>query len=78
MDQSKIWRHFDFALLGAVAVLVIIGTAMIRSTVLTTPDGGAFETGRQLLYVLVGVPIIFLVGAVDYRIWASVSGALVQ
>ena len=76
MDQSKIWRHFDFALLGAVAVLVIIGTAMIRSTVLTTPDGGAFETGRQLLYVLVGVPIIFLVGAVDYRIWASVSGAL--
>jgi rod shape determining protein RodA len=76
VNQSKIWRHFDFALLGAVAVLVIIGTAMIRSTVLTTPDGGAFETGRQLLYVLVGVPIIFLVGAVDYRIWASVSGAL--
>jgi rod shape determining protein RodA len=76
MNQSKIWRHFDFALLGAVAVLVIIGTAMIRSTVLTTPDGGAFETGRQLLYVLVGVPIIFIVGAVDYRIWASVSGVL--
>jgi len=76
MNQSKIWRHFDFALLGAVTVLVIIGTAMIRSTVLTTPDGGAFETGRQLLYVLVGVPIIFLVSAVDYRFWGSVAGAL--
>lgn len=76
MEQGKIWRHFDFALLGAVAILIIIGTAMIRSSVLTTPDGGAFETNRQLLYVLIGIPIVFVIGAIDYRLWAAMAGPI--
>jgi rod shape determining protein RodA len=76
VNQSKIWRHFDFALLGAVAVLIIFGTAMIRSTLLSSPDGGAFEMSRQLVFVLVGVPIVFVVSAVDYRFWGGIAGAL--
>lgn len=76
MDQGKIWRHFDFALLGAVAILIIFGSAMVRSTTLSTPDGGAFETSRQLIYVLVGVPIVFVISAIDYRLWAAMSGPI--
>jgi rod shape determining protein RodA len=76
MDQGKIWRHFDFALLGAVAILIIFGTAMIRSTLLPSPDGGAFEMSRQLIYVLVGVPIVFVIGAIDYRLWSAMSGGI--
>jgi rod shape determining protein RodA len=76
VSQSKIWRHFDFALLGAVTVLIIFGTAMIRSTLLSSPDGGFEEMSRQLVFVLVGVPIVFLISAVDYRFWGGVSGAL--
>lgn len=76
MDQGKIWRHFDFALLGAVAILIIFGTAMIRSTLLSSPDGGAFEMSRQLIYILIGVPIVFVIGAIDYRLWAAMSGPI--
>jgi rod shape determining protein RodA len=76
MHQGRIWRHFDFALLGAVAVLIILGTAMIRSTLLSSPDGGAYELSRQLVYVLIGAPILFIVSAIDYRIWGSIAGSL--
>ena len=44
MDRGKIWRHFDFWLLGAVALLIIFGIAMIRSTTLTSID----PTSQQL------------------------------
>ena len=76
MDQGKIWRHFDFALLGAVAILIIFGSAMIRSTLLSSPDGGAFEMSRQVIYVLAGIPIVFVVGALDYRLWGAMSGGI--
>jgi rod shape determining protein RodA len=76
VSQSKIWRHFDFALLGAVAVLVIFGTAMIRSTLLSSPDGGAFEMNRQLVFGLAGIPIVFFFSWVDYRIWGGLAGGL--
>jgi rod shape determining protein RodA len=76
MHQGRIWRHFDFALLGAVAVLIIFGTAMIRSTLLSSPDGGAYELNRQLIFVLVGIPILFAVSTIDYRIWGSIAGSL--
>lgn len=76
MVPGKIWRHFDFVLFGAVALLIIIGTAMIRSTLLSSPDGGAYEMSRHLLFVAVGVPIVLAVTAVDYRLWANISGAI--
>jgi rod shape determining protein RodA len=76
MENGKIWRHFDFQLFGAVALLIIIGSAMIRSTLLSSPDGGAFEMGRHLMFVAVGIPIVMLVTAVDYRMWGNIAGAI--
>jgi rod shape determining protein RodA len=76
MERGRIWRHFDFWLLGVVALLIIFGVAMIRSTMLPSPDGGARELSRQFLFVLVGVPIMFGVGAIDYRVWGGVSNSL--
>jgi len=73
MERGKIWRHFDFWLLGAVALLIIFGIAMIRSTTLSSPDGGALEISRQLMFVLIGVPIVFVVSAIDYRFWGATS-----
>lgn len=76
MERGKIWRHFDFQLLGAVALLIIIGIAMIRSTTLPSPDEGAREISRQILFVVIGLPIVFVVGAIDYRLWGSLSNSL--
>lgn len=69
------WRYFDFWLLGAVAVLVIIGITMIRSAVagnieLTTETN---LVNRQLIFAGAGFVIVILTAAIDYHLWASIS-----
>lgn len=76
MERGRIWRHFDFWLLGAVVLLVIFGIAMIRSAMLSSPDTGVEEFSRQLLFALVGVGVVVLVSAIDYRLWGGLSGSL--
>ena len=72
--RTAIWRHFDFWLLGAVAVLITFGIAMIRSTI-----AGNIEllelnvVGRQLIYALAGVVVILITASMDYRFWISLS-----
>jgi rod shape determining protein RodA len=72
------WRHFDFWLLGAVAVLTIFGITMIRSAVagnieLTTETN---LVNRQLLFAVVGFVVIILTASIDYHLWSSISRTL--
>jgi rod shape determining protein RodA len=72
------WRHFDFWLLGAVAVLTIFGITMIRSAVagnieLTTETN---LVNRQLLFAVVGFVVIILTAAIDYHLWSSIARTL--
>ena len=59
--RSEIWRHFDFWLMGAMALLIIIGVAMINSSI-----AGNIElvenntTGRHILFALVGFGVIIV------------------
>ena len=77
MDQGKIWRHFDLGLLGGVALLIIVGIAMIRSTTLTSIDPSIQQyTSRQIIYAVGGAVIVVVVAAIDYRLWSSISGAI--
>ena len=69
------WRHFDFWLLGAVAVLAIFGITMIRSAVagnieLTTETN---LVNRQLIFAVVGFAVIILTASIDYHLWSSIS-----
>ena len=66
--RGGFWRHFDFSLLGAVTVLVIIGITMIRSALagnyeltVTTP-----LVNRQIIFALIG--FVFLL--VSYQVGA--------
>lgn len=77
MEHGKIWRHFDFALLGGVALLIILGIAMIRSTTLTSIDPAIQQdTSRQIIYALIGAGILLVIAAIDYRLWSSLSGGI--
>jgi rod shape determining protein RodA len=77
MEHGKIWRHFDFALLGGVVLLIILGIAMIRSTTLTSIDPSIQQsTSRQIIYAVVGIGILIVVAAIDYRLWSSLSGGI--
>jgi rod shape determining protein RodA len=65
MDR-KIWRNFDFVLLAATVLLIASGIAMIYSATLDTPDLQDLPR-RQSIWALVGLVLLLLVAAVDYR-----------
>ncbi len=68
------WRNFDFWLLGAVALLVIIGITMIRSAIAGNIELMELNlVNRQLIFALAGFAVIFIVAALDYRLWAALS-----
>jgi rod shape determining protein RodA len=72
------WRHFDFWLLGAVALLTIFGITMIRSAVAGNIEL-VEETNlvqRQLIFAGIGFVVVFLVASIDYHLWASISGPM--
>lgn len=73
--RASYWRYFDFWLLGAVVVLVIVGIAMIRSAIAgnielttTTP-----LVNRQIIFAFIGLAVLLGTAAIDYRLWSSLS-----
>ncbi len=76
--KSKInWRHFDFWLLGSVALLVIFGITMVRSAVAGNIELEELNlVNRQLIFAAVGTVIVIIVTAIDYRFWSSISRPL--
>lgn len=75
--RSAIWRHFDFWLLGAVAVLITFGIAMINSAIAGNAELLELDIlGRQIIYALIGFGVILGSATLDYRLWVSVSRVL--
>lgn len=74
-DRTAIqWQHFDFWLLGAVALLVIFGITMIRSAIAGNIELQELNlVGRQLIFAVVGFIVILIIASIDYRLWASIS-----
>jgi rod shape determining protein RodA len=70
LSKPSVWRYFDFWLLGAVILLTGFGILMIRSAVTGAP---AFESlpGQQILWAGVGLAILLVVAAIDYRYLTS-------
>jgi rod shape determining protein RodA len=73
--RNSIWRHFDFWLLGAVAILTIFGITMIRSAIAGNIDL-VDHAQRQLIFAVAGFFILFGIAAIDYRYWSSVSNVM--
>lgn len=70
--QRETWRHFDFLLLGAVAVLTIFGIAMIRSAM--AGNEVLLEIfPRQIYFALAGFTVVIIMTAIDYRLIRSLS-----
>jgi rod shape determining protein RodA len=69
MDR-RLWRNFDFVLLGATILLIALGVAVVYSSTLGTPDLADLPY-RQIVYAVVGLGIMFAVAAIDYRFLES-------
>jgi len=76
-STTTTWRHFDFWLLGAVALLVIFGITMIRSAVAGNIELAQLDlVRRQLIFAVAGFIAILLTASIDYHLWASISRSL--
>jgi rod shape determining protein RodA len=70
MLKNVSWRYFDFWLLGAVILATAFGTTMIRSAVAGNEELNPLIQ-RQIYFALLGIVLIFVVGAIDYRYWMA-------
>jgi rod shape determining protein RodA len=64
------WRYFDFWLLGAVVLATAFGTTMIRSAVAGNEELIPL-INRQIYFALLGIVLIFVIAAIDYRYWMA-------
>ncbi len=75
--KPSIWRDFDFVLLGTTLLLIIIGILMIRSATMNAVDTDLINrVPSQIRFTIVGMIIVFVVGAMDYRLLGSLHGFL--
>ncbi len=76
-STTTTWRHFDFWLLGAVALLVIFGITMIRSAVAGNIELAQLDlVRRQLIFAIAGFIAILITASIDYHLWSSISRSL--
>lgn len=66
------WRRFDFVLLGATLVLMVYGVVMIYSATLNVPNYEDYAL-RQAIYAALGLMIMLLAAAFDYRLLTSLQ-----
>ncbi|CAG0936737.1 Peptidoglycan glycosyltransferase MrdB [Thermoflexales bacterium] len=71
------WRHFDVWLVLIILMLLTIGLLMISSATQNSIDTDlANAARRQGLYALIGVIVLILTAAIDYRIWYNARHVL--
>ncbi len=71
----RLWRSFDWILLGTVIVLIVYGIAMISSATRGTQDLADYWR-RQALFAGSGLIILLLVAAFDYRFYENLDRPL--
>jgi len=71
MDR-RIWRNFDFVLLGATVALIVYGEAMIYSATINTPGLEGLVV-RQAVYAALGLVLMLMVTAIDYRFLSNLQ-----
>ena len=66
LDRQSTWRNFDWPLFLVVLVLCGVGVGMIYSATYTTEDLTDYWL-RQVIWIVVGVILLFTMAAIDYR-----------
>jgi rod shape determining protein RodA len=75
--RLETWRYFDYWLIGAVAVLVIFGVAMIDSAIAGNPElVEANAVQRQMLFAGLGFVVVIIATLLDYHFWPTIGRVL--
>jgi len=71
------WRQFDYLLMFFTVLLIIIGLLMIRSATLGAVDPELIRRlPDQLTYSIIGVVMVFVLAALDYRMLGGIHNWL--
>lgn len=72
--NTSLWRRFDFVLFAATLSLVIFGILMIASATQGAIDDDIISrVPDQINYAIIGVAVIFVLAAIDYRLLGGIS-----
>ncbi len=75
--KYNIWRDFDYVLLSVTILLIIIGILFIRSATLDAIDTDLINrVPRQIQFTIIGLGVVFILAATDYRLLGSLHGFL--
>lgn len=73
-QTTSLWRHFDFWLLSATMVLVLIGILFIRSATLGAVDTDLIgRVSSQITYTFIGLAVVFILASIDYRLLGALQ-----
>lgn len=72
--RRVLWRRFDWGLLGLTLLLAIFGIVMVSSAVSGNQNLADYPI-RQAGFLAVGLVLLFIVAAIDYRLLISVNVA---
>jgi rod shape determining protein RodA len=70
MLRTNPLRNFDYVLFAVVILLIIFGVMMIASATHDVPSL-ADRVNSQILYGIVGIAVILIIAAIDYRLLTS-------
>lgn len=66
---NNFWRNFDFVLFGTTLILILFGILMIRSATIGAIDPDIVSrVPDQIRYAIIGLVLVFVLAAVDYRL----------
>lgn len=65
----SLWSHIDWILVGAVLLLVSFGLSAVYSVALGQAQGEFANFQKQLIWLLLGVSLMFAVAHIDYHRW---------
>ncbi len=71
----RFWRNFNWQLALPSVGIAALGVLCLQSAGLHDPDASG-EYRRQLLYIVLGVPLMLWLAYVDYRVWSRWAVAL--
>ena len=74
MDRLK-WRHFDYWLMAALILLLLLGLAMVYSATRNT-EGLEDSTRRQAVFIVIGLVLLLAVATVDYGLLEPITGVI--
>lgn len=71
--RNKFFTTFDFQLILPIVFLVLFGLAAIYSVALGRGDNEFSNLQKQLIFLLLGLPLMTAISFIDYRFWRKIS-----